>query len=96
MTFGLRSFHATADPTVGGVVEGGPYRWIRHPIYAAILLFVWAGVGSHPSVVSVAAGLIASIATAVRMRTEETLLVTRYPAYAAYAARTKRVVPFIL
>jgi len=44
LTFGARSFHAGANPTEGGLVTGGPYRFIRHPIYAAILLFTWAGV----------------------------------------------------
>ena len=32
----------------------------------------------------------------VRMVTEGRLLVTRYPEYAAYAARTKQVVPFVV
>ncbi|HKG95567.1 MAG TPA: hypothetical protein VKA84_26885 [Gemmatimonadaceae bacterium] len=42
-TFGRRSFHAAANPTAGGLVTAGPYRYWRHPIYAAVLLFVWAG-----------------------------------------------------
>src|SRR6476619_3918762 len=44
VTFGARSFHATANPTEGGLVTSGPYRFWRHPIYAAVLLFVWTGV----------------------------------------------------
>lgn len=43
-TFGTRSFHASANPTTGGLVTAGPYRYWRHPIYAAVLLFVWSGV----------------------------------------------------
>src|SRR5262245_36894731 len=46
LTFRVRSFHAGADPTPGGLVTTGPYRFVRHPIYTAILLFVWAGVAS--------------------------------------------------
>ena len=38
LTFGMRSFHATANPTEGGLVTAGPYRYWRHPIYAAVLL----------------------------------------------------------
>src|SRR5690242_9779288 len=49
LTFGLRSFHATANPTEGGLVTTGPYRFIRHPIYTAVCLFAWAGVFSHLS-----------------------------------------------
>jgi protein-S-isoprenylcysteine O-methyltransferase Ste14 len=94
--FGIRSFHGTANPTAGGLVTTGPYRYIRHPIYAAILYFFWAGIAAHPSLVTVAVGLLATACTAVRIVAEEKLLVEIYPEYAAYARVTKRVVPFIL
>ena len=42
ITFKSRSFHLTADPTKGGLVTNGPYRWLRHPIYAAVIYFSWA------------------------------------------------------
>jgi len=29
VTFGWRSFHAAANPTEGGLVTRGPYRWVR-------------------------------------------------------------------
>lgn len=96
LTFGIRSFHGTANPTAGGLVTTGPYRYIRHPIYAAILYFLWAGIAAHPSTVTVAVGLLATALTAVRIVAEEKLLVTMYPEYGAYARVTKRVVPFVL
>jgi Putative protein-S-isoprenylcysteine methyltransferase len=37
VTFGRRSYHVVADPTQGGLVTGGPYRYIRHPIYCSDL-----------------------------------------------------------
>jgi len=96
LTFGIRSFHGTANPTAGGLVTTGPYRYIRHPIYAAILYFFWAGIAAHPSLVTVAVGLLATALTAVRVVAEEKLLVRMYPEYRAYARVTKRVVPFVL
>ena len=93
VTFGRRSFHFAANPTAGGLVTWGPYRWFRHPIYAAVLLFLWTAVLTHLSPLTLALGVAATAATAVRIRGEERLLVQRYPEYAEYAARTKRLVP---
>ncbi len=96
VTFGGRSFHATANPTKGGLVTNGPYRYLRHPIYAAALYFVWAGIAAHPSVPNAVIALVATAGLAVRMLAEETLIVGKYPEYADYARRTRRVVPFVL
>jgi protein-S-isoprenylcysteine O-methyltransferase Ste14 len=96
LTFGGRSFHASANPTAGGVVTTGPYRFFRHPIYAATLYFVWAGVLSHAGVFNTVLAAVATAMVAVRIAAEERLLRARYPEYASYAATTKRLVPFLL
>lgn len=99
LTFGMRSFHATANPTAGGLVTAGPYRFWRHPIYAAVLLFVWAGVLAHgapPALADLALGALATATTVVRVQAEEQLLRASMPEYAAYADRTKRFIPFLL
>ena len=95
VTFGRRSFHATATPTDGGLVTNGPYRFIRHPIYASVCLFAWASSLGHLSVFSAAMALLLSVGAGMRIKAEESLLLERYPDYADYAARTKRMVPFI-
>jgi protein-S-isoprenylcysteine O-methyltransferase Ste14 len=95
LTFGRRSFHLAANPTQGGLVTTGPYQFLRHPIYSAFLYLLWAGVLSHLSAVNCLLALIATAAIAVRIVAEERLLVKRYPEYVAYAARTKRIIPFV-
>ena len=98
VTFGMRSFHATANPTAGGLVSSGPYRFWRHPIYAAVLLLVWTGVlaqGVMPTAIAIALAILATAMTAVRIISEESLLRASMPEYAAYAQRTKRLVPFV-
>ena len=99
MTFGRRSFHAAANPTAGGLVTWGPYRYWRHPIYAAILLFTWAGVLSHRlDPIALALAVLATLMTAVRIGSEEHYLRAEFPGangYDAYARRTKRLVPFV-
>jgi protein-S-isoprenylcysteine O-methyltransferase Ste14 len=96
ITFGKRSFHAAATPTAGGLVTTGPYRWLRHPIYAAILYFVWSTALDHRSYQAIAAAALVTAGAVVRMYAEETLLVDRYPEYATFRARTARVIPFVL
>lgn len=95
VTFGGRSFHASAGPTEGGLVTSGPYRFIRHPIYTAACLFCGAGIAANPSPAALAAGGALILGTVMRMLTEERLVVTRHPEYREYARKTKRMVPYV-
>ncbi len=95
LTFGWRSFHATANPTEGGLVTSGPYRFIRHPIYTGVVLFCVAGASARPSLLAAGLALAILAGSLARMFTEERLLRVRYPAYTDYAARTRRMLPLI-
>ena len=95
LTFGMRSFHASAEPTSGGLVTRGPYAYIRHPIYTAICLFVWPAAIAHGSWAALGLAAAVTAGAIVRLLCEESLLVVQYPEYAAYAARTKRMIPFV-
>ena len=96
ITFGRRSFHAAANPTEGGLVTHGPYKYLRHPIYAAIIYFTWSGVISNGiTATSAMLVIVITLGLSVRMIAEEKLVAEKYPDYTGYAARTKRVIPFI-
>ena len=95
ITFGWRSFHATANPTAGGLMTRGPYRFLRHPIYAAIICALWAGIAPHFSTNCSLVALLASALLVVRMFAEEQLLQEEYPEYAEYARHTSRMLPFL-
>jgi protein-S-isoprenylcysteine O-methyltransferase Ste14 len=95
VTFGLRSFHASANPTAGGLVMNGPYRYIRHPIYTAVCLFGWGGVVAHWSALSLALGVLLLGGGLVRMLCEERLLTRSYPEYLEYSKATKRMLPYV-
>src|SRR6266508_3023637 len=95
LTFGRRSFHASADPTPGGLVTTGPYRFIRHPIYTAACLFVWAGILSNWSVLAGLLGVVFLVGAFIRMLCEERLVIQAYPDYREYVRSTKRMVPYV-
>ena len=93
LTFGMRSFHPAANPTAGGLVTTGPFRFIRHPIYASVCLFLLASVLGHFSALAVGFGALGLGGVLLRIFCEERLLTLQYPEYGAYAARTRRLLP---
>jgi protein-S-isoprenylcysteine O-methyltransferase Ste14 len=95
VALGRRSYHVVADPTEGGLMTGGPYRYIRHPIYAAMCLFAAAGAAGHWSwSAGLCGGLVLSSAV-LRILCEEALVAARYPEYAQYKATTWRMIPYV-
>ncbi|MCE9592612.1 MAG: hypothetical protein K8S98_00325 [Planctomycetes bacterium] len=95
ITFGRRSFHAAANPTQGELVTHGPYALVRNPIYLSVIVFTWAAVATHLGVETVLLGLAITAGMVVRALIEERLLRAAYPAYADYARRVRRFVPFV-
>ncbi len=94
-TFRKQEFKVIAEPGSGPLIRRGPYRFLRHPMYAGALLFIWASILGHWSLFNFAIGIIVLVVVFWRISLEEQLLRTRYADYAAYAGRTKRIVPFI-
>ena len=79
------------------VVDSGPYRLLRHPSYAAILLIL-AGIGlTYGNWLSLAALVVLPLAGFVnRIRIEESALsATLGNAYTTYASRRRRLIPFV-
>lgn len=79
------------------VVSTGPYRFVRHPSYLAILLTL-AGIGAmHGNWLSLAALVfVPLIGLVYRIRVEEAALSASLgDAYMSYASRRKRLLPFV-
>lgn len=77
----------------GRLVRRGPYRWIRHPMYSAVLLATVGLVATAPAPLRIAMGLALAVLLVGKLMREERLLRAAYPDYAAYQAATRRLVP---
>jgi len=94
-SFQKGAFRVVATPGGSSIIRSGPYRFVRHPMYAAVLLFIWASVLSHLSVLTVAIGVAVTAVAITRVVVEERLLRARYPDYDDYARSTKALVPYV-
>lgn len=95
LTFGVRSFNASANATTGKLVTNGPYHFLRHPIYAAIIYFFIASIIAFPFIDTIGAVALIVAGLFVRMILEEKSLLVAYDDYAAYSKQTKRIIPFV-
>src|SRR6202162_3289972 len=77
------------------LITQGVYRRIRHPMYSALVLYSIGQALVIPNWVAGPSNLIAfAILCALRIRAEERMMVEEFgDEYAAYSARTKRLIP---
>jgi len=95
ITFGFKSFHAPANAYKEKLVTNGPYKWLRHPIYAAVIYFSLGSIIAYPNIKTIIAVVIIIASTIVRMLLEEKSLFENFKDYDAYSKRTKRFIPFV-
>ena len=75
------------------LITAGPYRWIRHPMYTAVVLLAVALVADAPSPLRVVLGLALLGVLAAKLTREERLLRAHFPGYTDYARVTARLIP---
>ena len=90
----LRS-RAAMPSTRDALEESGPYRHIRHPIYAGLLLQFAGIVLLRPTQASALACVIGVVWVHTQARFEERDLLQRLPAYREYMERVPRFVPLV-
>ena len=78
------------------LVTNGPYAFIRHPMYSAVLLTIWPLIIDQYSLLRLTAGLILTIDLIIKMLYEESLLRKHFAGYEIYMRETKRLIPFII
>lgn len=89
-----RSLTPLPLPASSGTLKtGGAYRFVRHPIYSAVLGLAFAAAATSGSLVKLVLALALLALFTGKARWEEDLLRERYAGYADYAARTPRFFP---
>lgn len=90
----LGNFNIHPEPRCDGrLVQDGPYRWVRHPMYSSVLLLA---AGCSVWLASATGWVLFAALFAVlvgKASLEEQWLLQRYPDYADYRQRTKRFIP---
>lgn len=79
------------------LVQRGPYRFVRHPIYSAMLLMLLGAAVVDGRLTWFIFLAVAIAGLTIKARSEERLLTKHFPeAYPAYRRRTKAIIPFVL
>lgn len=91
------NFNIRPEPKAEGhLVQTGPYRWIRHPMYTALLLFSAGCAAFVATLLTGGLSLALLLVLWLKASLEERLLCRRHPAYRAYMTRTRRFLPFLV
>jgi protein-S-isoprenylcysteine O-methyltransferase Ste14 len=79
------------------LIERGPYRFVRHPIYTGMLAMLLATAIRFGHLGGIAAVILAFASFWIKLSEEEKLMLQQFPdQYGSYQQRVKRIIPFVL
>jgi protein-S-isoprenylcysteine O-methyltransferase Ste14 len=79
------------------LIERGPYRLVRHPIYTGMLAMLLATAIRFGHLGGIAAVILAFASFWIKLSEEEKLMLQQFPdQYGSYQQRVKRILPFVL
>lgn len=75
--------------------ETGVYRFVRHPMYAGVLAAALGWALVRRGWLTLVYVLVAWVFLELKIRREEKWLVERFPGYAGYRRRVRKLVPYL-
>ncbi len=88
------NFNIRPEPKASAkFVTSGPYRFVRNPMYCAVLLFAAAFVLAYGDPWKILCWLALALVLLAKALLEERGLRATFPGYAEYAARVRRFIP---
>ncbi len=89
-------FRIIPEPDIHAIlVTNGPYAFIRHPMYTALILFTFGLFLNFPVITHFLAFALLFITLNLKLTYEETLLTQACPSYRSYQAGTRKLFPFL-
>lgn len=93
---GLDTYTPFAEPKKEGKhVQSGTYKYIRHPMYTAILIIGFSLLLSSAAFPSAIIYLLLLYVLETKATQEEGYLEKLHPTYKTYAQKTKKFIPYI-
>ena len=83
-------------PEARKLVTGGPYAWVRHPLYTVEIITILGTAMQFQAPWSWGVALVVVVLLWIRSHYEEQVLASAYPEYGDYRAGTKRFIPGII
>ena len=96
LTMKLRNLSALPEIKPNSSLQtGGPYQWIRHPMYSALLLVMLVLVLEEFTYWRGVVWLVLSLDLVLKLQYEEELLANEFPEYRGYQSKTSKLIPWI-
>lgn len=77
------------------LIQTGPYKFIRHPMYSAILLFFIPTIVNAASIYSFIVFVVLLVNLVLKMSYEEKILKQEFKEYEQYSKKTYYIIPYI-
>ncbi len=86
----------TPLPREGSVlITSGPYQWIRHPMYLALILYFYPVAIPTRDPLTLSVLFVFTVNLVMKLLFEEKLLSVRFKRYDIYSKYTSRLIPWI-